>query len=233
MADKEVNTAQSDLWAKALAQLETDDLVIFGHKQALKGARDKRKANLKGFAEQGVPTTHLLRRQEESDLTDSERTQLFTIEQMSRRALSLWDAESPEEFERLMSAAIATPPASQDALDGLDVVRFYGDGYNCARHGGETQDNNKQSPGSLAHQSWARGCADGLRDKELAGGLVASVPERTAVAMQEVTDSVVRELAPKKARASRKKAEAAPIEEPPLDGEGIFSDTPIPAGILH
>jgi hypothetical protein len=230
----------SELWAKAMADLESYDLVIDNRKFELKTARDRRKVMLKGYAEQGIPTTHLLRRQEEALLSEDERHQLFAIEQVSRRALSLWDAETADDFEQLIERAARTEPATGEGWDKLEGVRAYNDGFNGGAHGSLTADDNPHRPSDLRHAQWARGVADGIDYAHTFGDgsrpLAEVVPEaRTAPPAPPASNGA------QTTRGRGRPPKAAPVAEtaapasdtapglPPVDD----FDMPVPPGLPH
>lgn len=230
----------SNLWAEALRTYTED-----------KGAEDRARGTTKrhqiAFESQGITATTIRGRFKEANMTADERTALYAEEQVSRRALDLWSADSPEDFNRLMERAAKTEPATPEELGKLAGVRAYGDGFNGGAHGGLTADDNQHVPGSIEHQQWGRGVLDGIDYEATFGG---GTTTRQASAMREAEEGVQsdRTEAPKKARGRPRKQEAAVGPEPDADleqavaaqlgeapvevpAEGLFSDMPTPPGL--
>jgi hypothetical protein len=104
----------------------------------------------------------------ESKLTVDERLQKYSDELRYRKAVSLWNAETEEDFDRAMQAASETMPAGGHASELLTAARSYNDGFNSSVHGKQTTDANPHVAGTLQHAQWAKGCKDGLKHlKEL------------------------------------------------------------------
>lgn len=191
-----------------------------------KGVVDRANGSLRkhqlAYEKQGVPAANVRQLYKEAQLTEDERTALYAAEQVMRRAAGLWDAETPEDFERLMEQASRTEPASQQAFDKLDDVRAYSDGLNSGQKGGGKVIQNPKVPGTSEHQQWALGYADG-------------VDETTRAAAVEEKPEPKKKGRPKKATASELlEANAAKFEpEPEVDppANSLFSDMPLVPGM--
>lgn len=146
-----------ETWAEALATYESDTVEI-------QWANEVRRRHQQFYAEQGIPATEVRKRYKESLMAEDARLELYAVEQVSRRALDLWSASSPEEFEQIMERAAATEAASGKVLDRLAGARAYSDGFNGARgeKSEQTPSDNPHPPGSEQHVQWARGHADGV-----------------------------------------------------------------------
>lgn len=110
----------------------------------------------------GVDAAAIRERYKEGRMTASERQQKYVTEQITRRAVNLWDADSPEDFEALMEQAVSVKAASGAGAEKLAGARAYADGFNSGAKGGAAITDNKYTPGTYEHQQWALGCADGL-----------------------------------------------------------------------
>lgn len=225
----------SDVWADALATLETDNGEIERRADAVRAARKRRTANLKMFAERGIPTNVLLDRYDETLMSEDELHQKFAMEAMSRRALDLWSAKTPQDFNVLLERAVQTQPASFDHLEKLRGARAYNDGNNSARHGGFTQKDNPNAAGTIEHQMWGRGCLDAIRE----------MTEKTApkppdpLNSKTIADEVERELSEKGSRPAPRKGKlksnsVAPVanNDAPAPTGGLFNEElPAPPGM--
>ena len=213
------SNVSSEVWAEALAVYEAD--------KALEDrARGVTKKHQLMFESQGIPTDVIRERYKESKLSEDERTAKFAIEQVSRRALDLWSASSPEDFERLIERASQTQPATGAGADKLAGARSYNDGFNSARHGGGTLNDNPCVPGTETHVQWARGCKDGIDYNEQLEG----TPLTRETPAMGATNGDAREDAPKKARGRPRKAAGRSVWEDPKPNENtIPSDEGIAA----
>lgn len=215
--DQSMSNVPSNLIVEALA-VYTADKGVCDRANGL-----KRKHQL-AYENQGVPASMIRQLYKEAQLTDDERTALYASEQVMRRATNLWDAETPEDFERMMEQASRTEPASREAFDKLADVRAYADGNNSARMGGGKVIENPKVPGTSEHQQWALGWADG-------------VDETTRVAAVEEKPEPKKKGRPKKATASElleanaAKFEATPEPEPDPPANSLFSDMPLVPGM--
>lgn len=206
MADHEPMTnVDPERVAEALA-VYTDD------RRAVNAANGRTKKHQNYYEdEHGVDAKAIRERYRESQMTAAERQRKYATEQVTRRAVGLWDAETPEEFDELMTRAASVEAASGEGADKLRAARAYNDGFNSGLKGGLSISDNPQAVGTLEHQQWAIGCADGVDQK--AGD------ERTPMSVQAAPEP------PAKPRAARKKA-AAPSS---LFGEP--EEMPEPAGM--
>jgi ribosome modulation factor len=215
----------SEVWAEALAAYILD-----------KAAEDRARGNTKKhqlmFETQGVDPSELRRRYKGSQLSEEDRIQLYANEQRSRRALDLWSASSPKDFERLLRQASETKPATGASADRVDDARAYSDGNNSGRIGGGSVDDNPFDAGTSQHQQWALGWADGIDEDTRAAA------SREAPAMGEANGDA-REAPPKK-RAGRtnKAAATSAVEDTITSDEGVvipasmFEDAlPMPPGM--
>lgn len=232
MPDTNVN---SNLWAQATRVYIEDSGVV----DRAQGTRRKHQL---AFEKMGINAKTVRDRVKELDLSSDERQAMFAEEQISRRALSLWDADSPEEFEQTLERASQTPAADIDALDAIAGERAYSDGFNGGAHGGQTVDDNKHVPGTLLHQRWAIGCEDGI---EYMAKLDGTPLARSSAPMEAngSADHAEREAAPKKSRgrprktpmehleanAAKLNGDAEPPDAPPV--ESMFEDMPDAPGM--
>jgi len=147
----------SETWAEALATYESDTVEI-------QRANEVRKRHQQFYTEQGIPATEVRKRYKESLMAEDARLELYAVEQISRRALDLWSASSPDDFDRIMERALVTEAASGKALDRLAGARAYSDGFNGARSEKSEQapSDNPHPLGTEQHVQWARGHADGV-----------------------------------------------------------------------
>lgn len=200
------NDGRQDLWAKAMADYEEDRGVV----DRANGKLRKRQKYWED--EHAISAKEVRRRYKERDLTESERLALYAAEQESRRALDLWSASTPEDFEALMERAASTPVSMGDASEKLAGARAYNDGFNSGAHGTLGSIDNPHLAGSLVHVQWQRGFVDGLDYKETFGG--------GDVASREDTED--EPPAPPKRRGRPPKKAAPETADPPADG--LFSD---------
>jgi hypothetical protein len=225
------NDTRSELWAEALASFEADTGMM-------DRARGIRKKHQNYYEEMGIPADEVRRRYKEGKLSEGERMKLYADEQESRRALDLWTAESPADFDKLIERAAQTTAATGAGADKLAGARAYNDGFNSARKGGASVDDNPHTYGDPEHQQWALGCKDGIDYNEnLAGHPLAGVEPspREAAPMEEAPSN--RAPAPKKS-ARKKSSSGAPAEDVAATAEetdtatdGLFSDMPTPPGL--
>ena len=203
------SNVSADLWAEALAVYTAD-----------KGVVDRANGQLRkhqlAYENQGIAAKQVRERYKEAQLTEEERLQLYADEHTSRRALDLWSAESPEDFEHLMERAASTEPATGQALDKLAAARAYNDGNNSARFGGSAAEDNPHTPGSSEHQQWALGWVDGV--DEAVRTQVAALPPPV-----EPPQSPRRRGTPRKIGAAAT-APPEPAEEP---ANGLFPETSV------
>lgn len=219
---------ESDLYAEALR-------VFTENKGAEDRARGNTKRNQLMYESQGVSATMIRSRYKEANMSQADREALYAEEVKSRRALNLWNAESPDDFERALERAVAMPPATTEALEALEGARAYNDGFNGGAHGGLTPDDNKHVPGTVQYQQWARGCLDGIDYKENFELPSAEPPAEPEPAPEQ--------SAPRKARNRKAPAQAVAddvaaivaeeLDQSPddLPGDGMFSDMPAVPGL--
>lgn len=214
MAKQPVETnVDSNLWASAMKAYETD-----------KGIVDRAQGQLRkhqlAYEKQGIPAATIRARYKERDMSDDERMKLYAEEAVSRRALALciWDAETEEEFTRMMERAAETPPADPEELDGISGAEAYNNGFYGGAHQALTADNNPHVAGTIQHQQWSRGCKDGIDYKENFGD--GTAPLRHASGMGEPTPNGA---AP--AKRGRPRKGAAPVA-PAV--ESLFGDPAMP-----
>jgi hypothetical protein len=215
----------SNLWAAAMAAYEQD-------KGAVDRARGRLRKNQLAYDKQGVPASAIRARYKERNMSRDERQQLYAEEVVSRRALALtlWDAESEEDFDRLMERATAVKPAGDDSLTAIELARIYNDAFNSGARGGMAIEDNPYQQGTAEHQQWALGCADGIGEKP-----------REAPPMQTAQPEVQKRPRgrPRKQSASELLAENAAkfqppepeVEDDPDGGEGplrLFDDEEMP-----
>lgn len=220
------NAILSNLWAEAM-RVYTED----------KGAEDRARGNTKrhqlAFESQGIDAKTVRERFKENEMSKEERSELFAREQVSRRALSLFDAESPEDFNRLMERASKTPAADPEKLDAIDGERAYSAGFNGGAHGDLTAEDNKHVPGTVQHMQWACGVSDGIAYRDNLNGQPLN---RTAPAMQEADAAPLADKIaaakkkagrPHKAPAAELARDVATIVDEELDripDGGLFAD---------
>lgn len=230
-----------DLWAEAMETYERDTGDLDRKQELVRLARKRRTANLKVFAERGIPSSHVVARYEESVMTEDERHQLYAIEAGSRRALDLWSARTPEDFNQLLERAVSTPPASQDSLDKMAGERCYNDAYNSVKHGGLTEQDNPHIQGTLKYVRWDAGCRRAMNEmrilelRPMADGSVSAVTAQEHN-VETIADEVEKELAAKASRSSPRKnarkryasiAEDIPaFKDDAPSAEGLFPETP-------
>lgn len=209
MATEPRNTFDAEKYAEALGVYESDKGVV-------DRANDLKRRHQNYFEqEHGISAKEIRRRYAESKLTPAERADLYAEEQVGRRALDLWSAETGDDFDELMARATATPTASGEGADKLAAARSYNDAFNGAAHGDQTQADNPNDPGTQLHVQWSRGCADGLDYKET---FLNGAPPRVDADQEP-------EAAPKKGGRPRKAAAEQPVE--PLPAEpNIFDEAP-------
>lgn len=157
---RSLTNIDSNLWANAMRAYEAD-------RGAVDRAQGRLRKNQLAYEKQGVTAKTIRDRYKERNMTREERQQLYAEEVVSRRALALtlWDAESAEDFDRLMERATAVQPADETELTSIDLARIYNDAFNSGAKGGMAIEDNPYEPGSAEHQQWAMGCADGIGEK--------------------------------------------------------------------
>jgi hypothetical protein len=154
--------------AEALAMLAVDMQTVGRAMQGVKKARKAMKDHASYYEEQhGIDAEAIRERYKEMNMTARERERKYVVEQITRRAVNLWEAESPEDFEELMASAAAVAAASGESYDRLLGARARADGFNSGLNGGTALTDNPHTPGSLEHQEWAIGCADALGEEAL------------------------------------------------------------------
>lgn len=201
------SNVSSELWAEALAIYTSD-----------KGVVDRANGQLRkhqlAYEGQGIDAKQIRERYKEAQLTEDERIKLYADEQISRRALDLWSAESPEDFEALIERAAQTKPANQEAMDKVTGALAYSDGINSARLGGNKVVDNPKIPGTHEYQQWALGWADGV--DEVTRTSASDMAPREAPAMEEGNSDAngdARDAAPKKARGRPRKTPLELLQE--------------------
>lgn len=160
--------------------------------------------------EHGIDAAAIRERYKESRITASERRQKFAIEYATRRAVGLWEAETDSDFDQLMVRAQEVQKASGEGADKLTAARAYGDGFNGGLKGKLAITDNPHAAGTMQHQQWAMGCADGIDQRPTAP---TSEPKPPPPAPE------VAPPAPK--RRGRKAANGQAPEPPPA----LFGDT--------
>lgn len=208
------NAPDSEKYAEAMALYESDKGVV----DRANGLKRRHQNYFE--QEHGISAKEIRRRYAESKLTRAERAAQFAEEQIGRRALDLWSAETGDDFDELMARATATPTASGEGADKLAAARSYNDAFNGAAHGDQTQADNPHLPGTDLQVQWSRGCADGLDYKETflngAAPRVITTDDEDNHNLPEV---------PKKRGRSRKAAPEQPAE-PPTAEPNIFDEAP-------
>jgi hypothetical protein len=197
-----------ETWAEALATYESDTTEI-------QRATEVRRRHQQFYAEQGIPATEVKKRYKESLMTEDARLELYAVEQVSRRALDLWSASSPEEFEQIMERAAATEAASGKVLDRLAGARAYSSAFAGARgeKSEQTPGDNPHAPGTEQHVQWAQGHRDGVDFNE-------------SFQAPKSNDAPKRQGRPKGSK-NKPKVEASPESTPePEPAEDIFASMP-------
>lgn len=150
----------ASLWAEALRHYTED-----------RGAEDRARGVTKrhqlAYEHDGINPVVIRQRYKEANMTRAERAAAYAEEIVSRQALgfSIWDADTEADFDRLMERARATETAPQEDLDRIAGAVAYSDGFNSGAHGGMTVTDNPHPAGSIQHQQWELGCADGIGEK--------------------------------------------------------------------
>lgn len=214
MATEPRNTFDAEKYAEALGVYESDKGVV----DRANGLKRRHQNYFE--QEHGISAKEIRRRYAESKLTPTERADLYAEEQVGRRALDLWSAETGDDFDELMARATATPTASGEGADKLAAARSYNDAFNGAAHGDQTQADNPHLPGTDLHVQWSCGCADGLDYKET---FLNGAPPRVAPAMGEQQANP--DAAPKKRGRPRKAAAEQPAATPQAE-PNIFDEAP-------
>lgn len=195
--------------------------------QAMNGVKKVRKAmktHETYYEEQhGIDASVINDRYAEMKMTPRERERKYVLEQVSRRALNLWDAESPEEFEELLAAAQQIEAASGESADRLVEARARADGFNSGMNGASPLADNPHYPGTLEHQAWALGCADAVGEtRPEAGPMQAAQPGDPPAA-----------AAQKKARGRPRKQASASTDGEPASEDSDSSTTPGPEPVTQ
>jgi hypothetical protein len=126
--------------------------------------------------EHGIDAAAVRERYKESLMTAAERRQKFATEYATRRAVGLWEAETDSDFDQLMERAREVQKASGEGADKLTAARAYGDGFNGGLKGKMAITDNPHAAGSMQHQQWAIGCADGIDQRPTAPTAVEPEP---------------------------------------------------------
>lgn len=146
----------SDLIMEALSSYTQD-----------KGAHDRTgmtiARNQAKFQRLGVEADLVRQMHKEAKLSADERQSKYADELRYRKAVSLWDAETEEEFDQAMQAASETAAASARSAELLVGARSYNDGFNSAVKAKLKADDNPHAAGTVQHAHWARGCKDGIK----------------------------------------------------------------------
>lgn len=161
-AESEMSSNLSEVITEALATYTADKGAH--DRTAMAIARNQAKYQRLGVSAEIVRLMH-----KESKLTQDERHQKYADELRYRRAVSLWDADSEEDFDRAMQQASETSPAAGNAADLLIAARSYNDGFNSSAHGKVDADANPHVPGTQQHAEWSKGHRDGLRQMKALG----------------------------------------------------------------
>ena len=214
----------SNLWAKAARVYAEDQGKIDRAKKVIAKIRGEQRAHQNEFEEQGISASAIRERFRESDMSSEEFQALISTEIVSRRALGLtvWNAESDADWDEIMTRASRTEPAEIEALEDLEGARAYNDGFNGGAHGGQSVDDNPNTPGTVMHAQWARGCKDGIDYKE-----TFAVAAREAHAMG-VPASGGNGAAP--AKRPRGRPRKKPLEVLQENAEKFGADPAAPAG---
>jgi dsDNA-binding SOS-regulon protein len=210
----------SELWAEASGVFVLDTNLIDRAKHILKRARDRRKKNQARYSEQGIPANMIAKFYDEADLSEVERTATYALEQIGRRALGLFAAESPEDFNYIMERASATERASAEGEDIKRDAAAEVDGFNGTFHGGQTRDDNPHPAGSRQYVAWDRGCKAAMQEMEDIERFFAIEPTKEGTILER-DETAYRQGTQK--RASRK--QAAPAGEPTA---GVFEMPDVP-----
>lgn len=213
--------------AEALAAFTTDIGVVGQKMNEVKKARKTTKDHQTYYEqEHGIPASAIRDRYEELQMSPRERERKYLMEQVTRRAVNLWDAESPEDFEELMAAAVQTEAATGDSARKLAGARAYTDGYNSGMNGGSAITDNPYVPGTFEHQQWSLGCADALGEEQREAPRMGGKRQETAGNAARPAD------APKRGRPRKKSASELLSENAEkLGGEAdvpvrLFEDDP-------
>ena len=160
--------------AEALAVYTND-------RREIRAAHNRSKKHQKFYEDQyGVDQEAIRDRYKEAGMSAVERQRKYVTEHITRRAVGLWDAESPEEFDTLMEQAVAVQAAHGAGAEKLSGARAYSDGWNSGSKGGMAVEDNPYVAGTHEHQQWALGCADGVgeRPRENGHDAVAEPPKK-------------------------------------------------------
>lgn len=196
--------------AEALAALTINRSTVGLKMNEVKKARQTMKRAEEYFEqEHGIDAKAIRARYEESKMTPRERERKYVTEQVTRRALSLWSAESEEDFEALMAAAVETQAASGDSAMKLDAAQARAAGLIAGMNGASPTTDNPHVPGSMQHQEWALGCADGVGEDRETPPVPAAPPKPRGRPRKKSASELLAE------NAAKLGAEAAP----PLFGD--------------
>lgn len=226
---KSGSNVNPDLWAEGLATYIKD-------KHCIDAARGIMQRHAKHYEDRGISWQEIKRRHKESQMTESERQELYAEELVSRRALDMMSASSPEDFDALMTRAALTEAAAGDGAQKLAEANAYNDGFNSARHGGAAVVDNPHFVGSMMFVEWARGCEDGIDYN----ATLATAPARqalpgTPVQAERVENVQVRPIPAGTSGRGRKRknaAEPAAAIEPGEEFTGFDALPDIPADAL-
>jgi hypothetical protein len=134
------------------------------------------------YARLGISAELVRLMHRESKLTADERQTKYADELRYRRAVSLWEADSEEDFDRAMQQASETAVAGVKAQERLAAARAYNDGFNSMvqSKGKSTAADNPNEPGTIGHAEWTKGHRDGGRHLKALGDTVAEEPAAEA-----------------------------------------------------
>lgn len=230
----DISNVPSELWAEAMANYVTDTGLVDRAKAIVRRARDRRKKNQEKYAEEGIPADMIAKFYDEDQMDEGERIALYAMEQTGRRALDLWNAATPADFNRLMTRAAKTQPAWGDGSSLLDVARAKVAGFNGTMHGGQTDRDNPHAPGTEKHVAWAKGYADAMTEMGQVEKFLAGEPSEVAAqpepdpptppkASRKTSRKLPADLAPDTA-ASVAKGIAEDVAAELGDKPGLFAD---------
>jgi len=233
------SNVSSELWAEALANFTLDTSLIQRGQGIVKRARARRKKNQAKYAEQGIPSVMVAQLAAEADMSEIERINLYAIEQVGRRALDLWSAETPEDFQRIIDRAAATLPATGAGADTRAAVNARVNGFNGTFHGQQTRDDNPHDPGTRQYVEWDKGCSEALTEMAEIEAFFSIEPATEPTTILERDEAAYR--APKPRGRPRKQASTSSVEDAPavtteeLDqappSDTMFGDMPTVPGL--
>lgn len=176
-------------------------------------------------SEHGIDAKEIRERYNETLMSAEELQAKFVVEQITRRALNLWDAETPEDFEHLMEQASQVEAASGPGAERLAEARARSDGFNSGLRGSKALTDNPHTPGSLEHQAWALGCADAIGEPREASPMQAQ-PEQQKRGRGRPPGSPNRKQASANGAAqTSQEADPTPEEDAGDPAAALFSDT--------